>query len=132
MQSLNQVMLIGYVGKDPEVLKTTEKGLFARFSLATTKKYTDVKGSVCEDTQWHTVYVNHNLGKVVSDHLKKGARIYVSGELRSSAWKDKDDETHYTTAVYAKELLFLSKKLSETSDEKSDRSDSDEESTFAS
>ena len=77
MSSLNQVNLIGMLGRDPEVLKSTEKGDFVRLSLATTKRYRIMEGKIQEDTQWHVVYVSNGLGRIAATHLKKGARIFV-------------------------------------------------------
>jgi single-strand DNA-binding protein len=110
MTSLNQVNLIGYLGRDPEVLKSTDQGEFVRLSLATTKKYRSKDGKVHEDTQWHTVYLSNGLGKVASSYLTKGARIYVSGELRTREWQNKNGQTLFSTAVYARDLKFLNTK----------------------
>lgn len=113
--SLNHVVLIGHLGKKPEVLKTSDKGLFVRFSLATTKKYIATEGEIKQDTQWHTIYVRDNRGKAVIDCLNKGSKVCVRGELRNSAWKDKTGDKHFATAVYAQEVIFLdSKSLDKT------------------
>jgi single-strand DNA-binding protein len=114
MASLNQVMLIGNLGKAPEELKNSKNGSFVRVSLATTKKYTNEKGQLQDSTQWHTVYFSNKLGKIALDHLTKGSQIYVSGELRHTEWQDKDNQKRFSTAVYASELKFLDKKLSDT------------------
>jgi single-strand DNA-binding protein len=108
MSSLNQTMLIGNLGKNPEVLKTTESGCFVRLSLATSKRFKTKSGEVQEDIQWHTVYLNNGLGKLAATYLKKGAKVFVSGELRTRDWQSKSGVTHRITAVYAKELKFLS------------------------
>lgn len=113
MSSLNQVNLIGNLGRDPEVLKSSEKGDFVRLSLATTKRYRIKDGKVQEDTQWHTIYVSNGLGRIVATHLKKGARIFISGELRTHEWEDKSGKTHTSTAIYAKDIKFLNSKSSE-------------------
>lgn len=110
MSSLNQVNLIGNLGRDPEVLKSTEKGDFVKLSLATTKRYRIKEGKVHEDTQWHTIYVSNGLGRIASKHLSKGSRIYISGELRTHEWEDKSGKTHFSIAVYAKDIKFLSVK----------------------
>lgn len=116
MSSLNQVNLIGNLGCDPDVLKSTDEGDFVRLSLATSKRYRNKEGKVSEDTQWHTVYLSNGLGKVASTYLKKGSRIYICGELRTREWLDKQGQTHYSTAVYAKDLRFLSLKPQEKND----------------
>jgi single stranded DNA-binding protein len=113
MSSLNQIMLIGNLGKDPEVLQTTELGSFVRIVLATDRKFKTKTGEVREDTQWHTVYLNYALGKVAAPILKKGAKIYVSGELRTRDWQSRSGQVHRFTAVYAREIKFLCIKLRE-------------------
>ncbi len=117
MSSFNQVILIGNLGKDPEVLQVSELGSFVRLSLATHKKFKTKDGEVREDTQWHTVYLNNNLGRVAAASLKKGAKVLISGELRTRDWQDKEAQVHRLTAVYAKEMKFLSAKPRETTDE---------------
>jgi single-strand DNA-binding protein len=111
MTFLNVVNLIGNLGRDPEVLKSTDQGDFVKLSLATTKKYRNkTSGQVIEDTQWHTVYLSNGMGRAASANLTKGAKIFISGELRTREWKDKDGKSHYSTAVYARDLKFLSAK----------------------
>lgn len=110
MSNLNQVMLIGNLGKDPEVIKTTELGDFVRISLATTKRYKDKKGEQQIETQWHVVYLSNRLGKIGSSYLKKGDKIFISGELKNREWFDDEGQRHFHTSVYAKELKFLTVK----------------------
>ena len=124
MSSVNQVILIGNLGKDPEVLKSTDQGDFVRLSLATSKKIKSKSGEVQEDIQWHTVYLNNGLGRLAATHLKKGAKVFVSGELRTRDWQDKKNEMHRVTAIYAREIKFLSNKL-QKNDEMSDQVEGD-------
>ena len=124
MSSVNQVILIGNLGKDPEVLKSTDQGSFVRLSLATSKKLKTKSGEVKEDIQWHTVYLNNGLGRLAATHLKKGAKIFVSGELRTRDWQDKKGELHRVTAIYAREIKFLSS-LSQKSVPMSDQVEED-------
>jgi single-strand DNA-binding protein len=116
MSSLNQVNLIGNLGRDPEVLKSSEKGDFVRLSLATTKRYRIKEGKVQEDTQWHTIYASNGLGKIAATYLKKGARIFITGELRTHEWQEKSGKIHTSTAIYAKDIKFLSTKPPEKKD----------------
>lgn len=112
MKSFNQVILLGNLGQDPETLTSTEKGLFVRLSLATHRQYTDPKGVLQDDTQWHTVYVSNATGKAAAEHLKKGSRVHVIGELRKSEWKDKKTgDRKFETAVHASSLIFLDAKV---------------------
>ena len=100
MYHVNQVIFIGNLGHDPEVLKSTEEGAFVRLKLATDEEYTDAKGKRNKTTQWHTVYLSNGLGKNVAAQLKKGNGVYVRGKLRTEKW-DKNGQTQYTTAVHA-------------------------------
>ena len=108
MSSLNQVTLVGNLGKNPEVLKETEKGKFVRLQLATSKKYRDAKNEIVEDTQWHTVYLNNGVGSFAATYLKKGNKVLVIGELRNKKWEDEEGTIHYSTSVYCKECKSLS------------------------
>lgn len=110
MSFVNQVILIGNVGKEPEIRKVTDKGKFVHVSLATTEKYHNAQGKVCEDTQWHTVYFNNKLGNAIVEYVQKGDKIFVSGRLVSRDWQDDQGVKHTETAVYAKTLRFFSKK----------------------
>ncbi len=108
---LNQITLIGYAGNAPEVLKETKNGKFVRFSLATTKKYTDEEGHPQQATQWHTVYASNGRGTALAAHLQKGALLAVTGELRYNQWKDKKtSEIRNSAGVYADDVKFLSSK----------------------
>jgi single-strand DNA-binding protein len=111
MSSFNQVTIIGYLGKNPDVLNVTEKGSFVRLSLATNREYKSKEGEVRKDVQWHLVYLNSTVGTWAASTLKKGSRIFVSGELRNTSWKNKEGQARYSTAIYAKEIKFLGIKL---------------------
>lgn len=110
MSYLNNVILIGNLGKDPEVLRSSEQGDFVRLSLATTKKFKNKLGEMQEDTQWHVVYLNNRAGRAASTYCRKGDKIFVSGELRTREWFDDEGQRHFTTSVYAKDLRFLNTK----------------------
>ena len=108
---LNQITLIGYAGNTPEVLKETKSGKFVRFSLATSKKYTDEQGNLQQISQWHTVYASNGRGTALAAHLQKGALLAVIGELRYNQWKDKKTgETRYSAGIYADDVKFLGSK----------------------
>jgi len=110
MSYLNQVVLIGNLGKKPEVLKETKQGNFVRLQIATTKKYRNAKNQAVEDTQWHTVCLNNGVAKFAETYLKKGDKVLVIGELRTKKWQDKEGNTHYSTSVFGKECRSLSGK----------------------
>jgi len=123
MSYLNQVNLIGNLGKDPEVLISSEKGDFVKLSIAITKRYKNKLGEKVEDTQWHVVYLNNRLGSIGAMFLHKGDRIFISGELRTREWIDDEGIRHFSTSVYARDLRFLSTKSRDKNGNKLSQSD---------
>ena len=104
----NQVVLVGNVGSDPEVLKKTEKGTFVRFSIATNQQYTNRQGETVKTVHWHQVEANNGVGTLIANHLKKGTRVFVSGELHHSEWTDKRNQTRTKIFIAAQSVYFLS------------------------
>lgn len=108
--SVNKVILIGNLGKDPEVRHLENGAVVANFPLATSESYTDKKtGQKVENTDWHDVVVWRGLAEVVEKYVKKGYKIYVEGKLKKRSWQDSDGNTRYTTEVVADELTILSR-----------------------
>ena len=112
MASINKVILIGNLGKDPEVRHFENGGSLARFSLATSETYTNKEtNEKVTQTEWHTVVTRGGLAsKVVEPYLKKGNSVYIEGKLRTRSWEDKDGVTRYTTEVLCDSLEMLGKK----------------------
>lgn len=109
-RSLNKVMLIGNLGKDPEVRHLENGTAVANFSIATTESYKDRNsGEIISNTDWHNVVVWRGLAEVVEKYLKKGAKVYVEGKLRTRSWQDKEGATRYTTEVVVDDLVMLGK-----------------------
>ena len=107
MASVNKVILVGNLGKDPEVRHFENGGSLARFPLATSETYT----KKVTQTEWHTVVTRGGLAaKVVEPYLKKGNSVYIEGRLRTRSWEDKDGVTRYTTEVICDSLEMLGKK----------------------
>lgn len=99
MSSLNQVSLIGRLGKDPEIRHTQGGKPIANFTLATSETWKDKSGEKQEKTEWHTIVVfNEGLCGVVERFLKKGSQVFVQGQLRTRKW-EKDGVDRYTTEV---------------------------------
>jgi single-strand DNA-binding protein len=112
MASINKVILIGNLGKDPEVRHFENGGSIARFSLATSESYLkkDSNEKITQ-TEWHSVVTRGGLAaKVVEPYLKKGHSVYVEGKLRTRSWEDKNGETKYTTEIMCDKLEILTKK----------------------
>ena len=110
MASLNKVMLIGNLGKDPEVRYTTSGQGVASFSLATTEKYKNKSGEWEEKTEWHNVVLWGKLAEIAKDYLAKGKTAYIEGRLQTRKWQDKDGRDRYTTEIVGDRLQLLSPK----------------------
>lgn len=98
--SVNKVILLGRLGRDPEIRYTQAGEPIANFSLATSEKWTDKAGSKQERTEWHRVEVFGKTAKIASDYLTKGREVYVEGSIRSDEWTDKDGAKRTTTKIH--------------------------------
>lgn len=108
--SVNKVILIGNLGKDPEVRHLENGAIVANFPIATSETYTDRNtGQRIENTDWHDIVVWRGLAEVVDKYVKKGTKIYVEGKLKKRSWQDKEGNIRYTTEVVADELTILSR-----------------------
>ncbi len=108
--SVNKVILIGNLGKDPEVRHLENGATVANFPIATSESYTDRNtGQRVENTDWHDIVVWRGLAEIVEKYVKKGTKIYVEGKLKKRSWQDKEGITRYTTEVVADELTILSR-----------------------
>ncbi|MCU4163354.1 single-stranded DNA-binding protein [Carboxylicivirga caseinilyticus] len=110
--SVNKVILVGNVGKDPEVRHFENDGAVANFPLATTERgYTTRNGQEIPDrTEWHNIVVWRGLAKVVESYVKKGTQIYIEGKLRTRSYDDKDGNKRYVTEIYADNLQLLGRR----------------------
>lgn len=110
--SVNKVILLGNVGKDPEVKYFDQDMLVARFTLATTERgYTRKDGTKVEDaTEWHNITAWRGLAKIVESYVKKGTPLYIEGKLRTRQYDDKDGVTKYFTEVVADNIELLGRK----------------------
>jgi single-strand DNA-binding protein len=106
MKSLNRVMLIGNLGKDPEIKYTPNGTAVARIVLATNERFKDKSGEWKDRVEWHTVVLWKRLAEIAGEHLKKGNKAYIDGRLETRAW-EKDGETRYTTSIIASDLILL-------------------------
>ncbi len=107
MAGVNKVILLGNLGKDPEV-RTIDSGVkVARFSLATTERYTDRNGNKVDQTEWHNIVVWRGLAEIAEQYLKKGSSLYVEGKLQTRSYQDKDGVTKYSTEIIASNFQML-------------------------
>ena len=108
--SVNKVILIGNLGRDPEIKKLENGATLASFSMATSESYTDkVSGKKIENTDWHDVVLWRGLAELAEKFLKKGMKIYVEGRLKKRSWQDREGNTRYTVEVIGDEMTILSK-----------------------
>jgi len=107
MSGVNKVILIGNLGKDPEVRYLDNGVAVANISLATSENYKNKQGERITQTEWHDVVLWRGLAEVAEKYLKKGASVYVEGKLRTNKWVDKDENTRYKTEVLADKLTML-------------------------
>jgi single-strand DNA-binding protein len=108
--SVNKVILIGNLGKDPEVRHLENGAVVANFSIATSETYTDkTTNERREITDWHNIVVWRGLAEVVEKYVRKGTKVYVEGKLKTRSWQDKEGNTRYTTEVLADEITMLSR-----------------------
>jgi single-strand DNA-binding protein len=113
--SVNKVILIGNVGKDPEVQYVQENVPVAKFSLATSETYKNKEGVKVTNTEWHNIVVWRGLAKVVEQYVKKGAKLYIEGKITNRQY-EKDGVTKYFTEIIARELTMLDRVQGESSD----------------
>lgn len=108
MASVNKVILVGNLGKDPEVRYAPSGDAFANVTLATTRTWKDKNsGEKKEETEWHRIVFNGRLAEIAGEYLKKGRPIYVEGRLRTRKWQDKDGQDKYTTEIIADQMQML-------------------------
>lgn len=107
MSGLNKVLLIGRLGKDPEVRYTNGGTAVAKFDLATDESYKDKDGKKQTKTEWHRCICFGKLGEVIGEYLKKGKQVYVEGKLQTRSWEDKEGVKRYTTEVNINNMVML-------------------------
>jgi len=107
MASVNKVILIGNLGRDPETRYMPEGGAITNISIATTEKWKDKNGEMQEKTEWHRVAFFGKLAEIAGEYLKKGSQVYVEGRLQTRKWQDKDGADKYTTEVVANVMQML-------------------------
>ncbi len=106
---LNQVQLIGNLGSDPEIRYTPSGEAIANLSMATTETWKDKAGEKHEATEWHRVVFFGKQAEICGEYLKKGALVFVQGQIRTRKWQDKDGQDRYTTEIRGDILKMLGK-----------------------
>jgi single-strand DNA-binding protein len=107
-KSVNKVILIGNLGKDPELKHTSGGTAVAKFTLATNDRFKDKDGNFQDRTEWHNITCWSRLAEIASEYLKKGRTVYVEGSLRTDSWDDKQTgQKRYSTYINASDLVLL-------------------------
>src|ERR1700685_2684705 len=108
-KSVNKVILLGNVGKDPEIRSTPGGAIVANFTLATSDRFQDAQGNWQDRTEWHTLVAFKRTAEIVRDYVKKGTKLYIEGSLRTSNWEDKTSgQKRYKTEIIVNDLSLLS------------------------
>lgn len=108
MAAINKVILIGNLGRDPEVRYTTNGGAVCNVSVATTRTWKNKEsGEKMEETEWHRVVFFDRLAEIAGEYLKKGRSVYIEGRLKTRKWQDKEGKDQYTTEVMATDMQML-------------------------
>jgi len=106
--SVNKVILLGNLGKDPEVRYLEQNRVVAKFTLATSETFTNRQGERQTETEWHNIEVWDNLARIVEKYVKKGNQLYLEGKIRTERWTDKEGHEHSTKKIKATSLTLLS------------------------
>lgn len=128
MASVNKVILIGNLGKDPEVKYMTNGEAVANIALATTEVWKDKNGGKQEKTEWHRIVFYRKLAEIVGEYCKKGSPVYVEGRLETRKWTDKNGIERYTTEIIATDMKLLGGLKKDDSNRRDDQQNASSES----
>ena len=108
MASVNKVIIVGNLGRDPEMRSFPSGDRVANVTIATTDRWKDkTSGEMKEATEWHRVVFNGRLAEIAGEYLRKGSQVYVEGRLQTRKWQDKDGQERYTTEIVASDMQML-------------------------
>ena len=107
MASVNKAILIGNLGKDPDVRYSPDGSAITNITLATTENWKDKSGEKQEKTEWHRVAFFSKLAEIAGEYLKKGSQVYVEGRIQTRKWQDKEGQDRYTTEIVADRMQML-------------------------
>ena len=126
MAGVNKVILVGNLGKDPEVRYLDSGVAVANFSLATTESYKNKEGERVNQTEWHNIVLWRGLAEIAEKYLKKGSSVYIEGKIKNRKWEDKDGNTRYNTEILADNMTMLGSKPSPNSEQSESSNDIDD------
>jgi single-strand DNA-binding protein len=107
MASVNKVIVLGNLGKDPDLRHLPNGDAVCNFSLATTESWKDKEGNKQDKTEWHNVVIFRKLAEIAGEYLKKGRPVYIEGRLQTRKWQDKEGKDRYTTEIVADQMQML-------------------------
>jgi single-strand DNA-binding protein len=108
---INKVILVGRLGKDPEIRSTPQGSTVAKFTVATDEKFTDREGNKQERTEWHNIAAWGKLGEICGQYLRKGKLVYIEGSIRTDSWDDKESgQKKYRTEIIAHTMKMLDRR----------------------
>ena len=110
MRGVNRVMLIGNLGRDPDLQYLEGNIAVAKFPLATTETFKDKSGNLVSQTEWHTVVLWRGLAELAQKYLHKGSLVFIEGRLRTRTWEDKDKNRRFSTEIVGDNLVMLDKR----------------------
>lgn len=110
MAGVNKVILVGHLGKDPEMRYAASGLAIANFSLATSENRKDKEGNKETKTEWHRIVAFGKLAEICGEYLNKGKQIYIEGRIQTNKWEDKEGNTRYTTEIIASTMQMLGSK----------------------
>tara|TARA_B100000427_G_C15494784_1_gene589313 strand:+ start:423 stop:839 length:417 start_codon:yes stop_codon:yes gene_type:complete len=119
MAGVNKVILLGHLGKDPDVKKLDSGKSVANFSLATSEVYKNKEGEKVTNTEWHNIVLWSPLAEIAESYLKKGSQLYLEGKISNRSYEDKDGVKKYISEVVGRDITLLGKPTSEGSNENS-------------
>lgn len=114
-RGLNKVMVIGHLGRDPEMRYTPSGRPVTSFSVVTTRAWTSAEGERHEESEWFNVVAWGNLAEICNQYLAKGQQVYVEGRLQTRGWEDGEGKKHYRTELVASEMIVLGERHSNAS-----------------
>lgn len=110
---MNKVILIGRLGKDPDVRYTPDGSMVTNLNLATAEQWKDKNGEKVQKTEWHKIVTYKNLAEICGKYLAKGSLIFIEGKIQTRSWEDKEGVKRYTTEIVASQMKVLDGKKAE-------------------
>ena len=129
-RGLNKVMLIGRLGRDPEMRYTPSGRPVTTFSIATSRTWNTSDGERRSETEWFNIVAWSNLAEICKQFLTKGQQVYIEGRLQTRHWEDSDGNRHSATEVVANEMIILGERRSESDSSEEDQSEKEDEFPF--